>query len=129
MSNPKFFSGIESSTELSYAYTAENPVMIKNAGLGSSIGSSYYYLSRLRTEKGNKLLLIERFSVKNPKYNKPIIDMPNLHSGKPMLYGNGPLLDLYILIPQNELDTFKIYINPYSKGIVKIPIGLNFKSE
>jgi len=129
VSNPKFFSMIESTTDLSYGYSAENPVAIKNADLNNSIGSSYYYLSRLRTGKGNKLQLIQRFSVENPNYKKPAIALQNRYTGEPMSYGTGPILDLYILKPENESDTIKIYINPYLKGIVKIPSGLKFEKE
>ena len=116
VSNPKFFSMIESTTDLSYGYSAENPVAIKNADLNNSIGSSYYYLSRLRTGKGNKLQLIQRFSVENPNYEKPKVALQNRYTGEPLSYGTGPILDLYILKPENESDTIKIYINPYLKG-------------
>jgi len=129
VSNPKFFSTIESTTDLSYGYTAENPVAIKNADLNNSIGSSYYYLSRLRTEKENKLQLIQRYSVENPNYKKPTIALKNRFTGEPLNYGSGPILDLYILRPENETDTIKIYINPYLKGTVKIPSGLKFEKE
>lgn len=126
VSNPRFFSTIEPTTDLSYGYTPENPVTIKNADLNNSIGSSYYYLSRLRTEKGNKLQLIQRFSVENPNYKRPAVALQNRYTGEPLSYGTGPLLDLYILRPVNESDTIKIYINPYLKGTVKIPSGLKF---
>ena len=63
MSNPKFFGNMQKTEDLSYGYTAENPVTIKNADLGNSINSSYYYLSRLRTEEGDKFQLIMRYSV------------------------------------------------------------------
>ena len=129
VSNPKFFSTIDSTSDLSYGYTSENPVAIKNADLNNSIGSSYYYLSRLRTVKGNKLQLIQRFSVENPNYEKPKIALQNRYTGKPLRYGTGPILDLYMLNPENETDTIKIYINPYLKGIVKIPSGLTFEKE
>ncbi|MBP8945273.1 MAG: hypothetical protein KBG25_05130 [Paludibacteraceae bacterium] len=130
VSNPKFFSKIEPTTDLSYGYTAENPVTIKNMDLNNSISSSYYYLSRLRTEKGNKLQLIQRFSVENPNYEKPKIALQNRYTGEPLSYGTGrPILDLYILKPENETDTIKIYINPYLKGTVKIPCGLKFEKE
>ena len=129
-SNPKFFVNIQKTEDLSYGYTAENPVTIKNAGLGNSINSSYYYLSRLRTAKGNKLQLVMRYSVGNPNYKKPIINITkNIYTGEPLSYGTGPLLDLYILKPENENDTIKIYINPYLKGDVKIPYGLRFEKE
>lgn len=129
VSNPKYFSMIESTSDLSYGYTAENPVAIKNADLNNSIGSSYYYLSRLRTNKGNKLQLIQRSSVDNPNYEKPKFALLNRYTGVPLSYGSGPILDLYILRPENEPDTIKIYINPYVKGIVKIPSGLKFDKE
>ncbi len=127
--NQKFFSTVDPSLDPTYGYTAENPVTIKNADLGSSIESSYYFLSRLRTSEGNKLKLIIRYSIGNPNYKKPPIALVNRFTGEPLNYGTGPLLDKYILKPENELDTIKIYINPYLKGIVKIPKGLKFEKE
>ncbi len=127
--NPKFFSATTQTDDPSYGYTPENPITIKNGDLYNSIGSSYYYLSRLRTEKGNKLKLIQRFSVANPNYKKPAIPLTNRYTGQPLNYGTGPLLDLYILSPENENDTIKLYINPYLKGEIKIPVGLKFEDE
>jgi len=37
------------------------------------------------------------------------------------------MLDLYILKPENRQDTIKIYMNPYLKSTVKIPVGLKFE--
>ncbi len=129
VSNPKFFANTTNTEDPSYGYTAENPITIKNADLKNSIGSSYYYLSRLRTEKGNKLQLVQRFSVNNPNYKEPAIPLTNRYTGQPLSYGNGPLLDFYILVPENETDTFELYINPYKKGEVKVPVGLKFETE
>ena len=127
--NPKFFSKISQTEDETYGYTKENPVAIKNSGLGQSIESSYYYLSRLRTEKGNKLKLIVRYSVDNPNFKKPLLPMTDRYTGRQLNYGNGPLLDLYILKPENESDTIRIYINPYLKGKISVPHGLKFESE
>ncbi len=129
VSNPKFFANTTSTEDPSYGYTAENPITIKNADLKNSIGSSYYYLSRLRTEKGNKFQLVQRFSVNNPNYKEPAIPLTNRYTGQPLSYGTGPLLDFYILVPENETDTLKLYINPYLKGEVKVPVGLKFEIE
>ena len=129
VSNPKFFSTIGPTSDSSYGYTINNPVAIKNLDLNNSIGSSSYYISRLRTEKGNKFQLIIRYSVGNPNYKKPAIALQNRFTGEPLSYGTGPLLDLYILKAENETDTVKIYINPYYKGAVKIPVGLKFEKE
>ena len=128
-SNQKFFSEIESATDETYGYTAENPVTIKNADLNHSIGSSYYFISRLRTENGNQLELINRYSVDNPNYEKPAIALQNRYTGESLNSGTGPLLDLYILKPENEPDTIELYINPYVKGTVKVPVGLTFEKE
>ena len=111
ISNPKFFSNVEQSTDPTYGYTAENPIKIKNADLSNSINSSYYYLSRLRTYRGNKLNLIIQIATQNPKSHKFSI------------------IDKYLLKPENEVDTIRIYIDPYSKGVVKIPYGLTFENE
>lgn len=129
VSNLKFFSIIEPTTDTSYGYTAENPVAIKNGDLNNSIGSTYYYLSHLRTQKGNKLQLIMRYSVGNPNYKKPALALQNRYTGEPLSYGSGPLLDLYIFKPENETDTIRIYVNPYLKGTVKIPSGLIFEKD
>jgi len=125
--NTKLFSLVEPSTDPTYGYTAENPITIKNADLGNSINSCYYYLSRLRTPDNNRLLLIQRFSVGNPNYEKPAIALQNRYTGRPLNYGTGPLLDLYILRPENKQDTIKIYINPYLRGPIRIPVGLKFE--
>ena len=129
VSNPKFFANTTSTEDSSYGYTAENPITIKNADLNNSIGSSYYYLSRLRTEKGNQLQMVQRFSVNNPNYKKPAVPLTNRYTGQPLSYGTGPLLDYYIFVPENEADTIELYINPYLKGEVRVPIGLKFEKE
>jgi len=128
VSNPKYFANVTSIEDSSYGYTAENPIKIKNGDLNNSIRSSYYYISKLRTEKGNKLKLIQRYSVVNPNYKEPAVPLINRYTGQP-LNGNGPILDVYILVPEHETDTIKLYINPYKKGDVKIPVGLKFEFE
>ena len=127
VNNAKFFSSIEQSTDPTHGYSADNPITIKNADLGKSINSCYYYLSRLRTSDDKKFLLIQRYSVDNPNFKKPALDLQNRYSGQPLNYGTGPLLDLYILKPENNQDTVRIYINPYLKGPIRIPSGLNFE--
>lgn len=54
--------------------------------------------------------------------------MYNRYTGEP-LNGGGMILDQYNLKPENAPDTvIKIYINPYEKGIVLIPVGLKFEN-
>ena len=128
VNNPKYFANVTSIDDPSYGYTPENPITIKNGDFLNSIRSSQYYISKLRTEKGNKLKLIQRYSVVNPNYKEPAVPLINRYTGQP-LNGNGPILDLYILVPEQETDTIKLYINPYKKGDVKIPLGLKFDFE
>jgi len=47
----------------------------------------------------------------------------------PVNNGTGFGIDLYLLKPENEVDTIRIYINPYLKGEVKVPYGLEFEKE
>lgn len=129
VSNQKFFSEIPTATDSTYGYRRENPVTIKNGDLNNSIESSYYYLSRLRTEEGSSLELIQRFSVNNPNYKKPAVPFTNRITGDPLNYGTGPLLDLYLLKAKNEDDTVRLYINPYLKGNIRVPAGLIFEKE
>jgi hypothetical protein len=123
------FSSIEAANDSSYGYTAENPITIKNADLNSSINSSYYFLSQLRSNKGNRLEIIRRYSVDNPNYKKPAVPLVNRYTGEPLNYGTGPFLDYYLLKAVDESDTIKLYINPYYKGEIKVPVGLKFEKE
>ena len=129
VSNQKFFSEIEPTNDPSYGYTAENPVNIKNADLSTSIHSSYYYLSRLRSPHGNKMKVLVQYGVDNPNYRNKWSFIKNTYTGMPISNGTGLVIDLYLLKPENEVDTIRIYINPYLKGEVKIPYGLKFEKE
>jgi hypothetical protein len=129
VSNPKFFSTIEPGTDPSYGYTTKNPVTIRNGDLNNSIGSSYYYISRLRTKNGHMFKIISQSCVENPNYKKPAVPLQNRFTGEPLRNGTGPLLDRYLLKADNETDTVTIYINPYHKGKVQIPGGLLFEKE
>lgn len=124
--NHKYFAGMLNSTDQTYGYTMENPVLIKNADLDHSIGSSYYYLQHLRSGKGNKLVLLKRSAVFNPAYKKPGVELVNRYTGMP-INSESPVIDLYFLKAEYEPDTVKIYINPYKKGKVSIPVGLTFE--
>lgn len=125
--NPIYFSSLEQSVEENYGYTRDEPVEIKNGTLESSINSSYYFLSRLRTESGDSLTLVGRASVSNPNYKST--GLSNRYTGQP-IGGGGMLLDKYILTPaNNSSDTIILFINPYTKGEVKIPQGLKFVKE
>jgi hypothetical protein len=127
INNAKFFSNTEPSTDATYGYTEKNPITIKNADLSNSINSCYYYLSRLRTSDNQKLLLIQRYSIDNPDFREPAITLQNRYTGQILNNGTGPLLDLYILTPEDKSDTIKLYINPYLKSQIKIPMGLKFE--
>jgi hypothetical protein len=113
------------SNDKSYGYSATNPIKIKNCSLPQSINASLYYLSKLRTEQGEKLQLIQRYSVGNPNYKNRGIPI----RGGGTIGGSGPLLDLYIFQPKSGKDTVKIYVNTYEKDEVKVPLGLKFEEE
>lgn len=127
VSNQKYFSKIEPSDDKLYGYTAKNPIKIKNGDLQSSIESSYYFLSRLRTAGGQSFKLVYRATVDNPNYRST--PFTNRYTGMPIGYG-GMLMDKYYLIPaEGKPDTVIIFINPYVKSDIKIPMGLKFDKE
>lgn len=128
VSNSKFFAETQIATDSTYGYTDTNPIRIKNGDLNYSINSSYYYISRLRTIDDKPFELVGKKSVLNPKYEKPAIQMVNRYTGQP-INGNAMLLDKYYLLPKNSQDTVIIFINPYEKGIVQIPVGLKYEKE
>jgi hypothetical protein len=127
VSNTKLFSEVQITDDLTYGYTIEKPITIKNGDPQNSIRSSYYYLSRLRAESGNKLQLISRSSVINPNYREPAIPLYNRYTGQPLTQGEGMMIDLYVLVPENESDTIRLYINSYKKDEIKVPVGLKFE--
>lgn len=65
----------------------------------------------------------------NPNYKKTAIPQKNKHTGPPLIYGKGVLIDGYILVSENENDTIVLYVNPYLKGDVMIPVKLKFEKE
>ena len=118
---------MEHSEDEDYGYISTQPVEIKNGPLESSINSSYYFISRLRTEDGESMKLIGRSSVRNPHYKSTGLN--NRYTGQP-IGGDGMFLDRYVLTPANNPnDTIIIFINPYKKGEIKIPKGLKFEKE
>lgn len=125
--NTAYFSSITPSEDKDYGYTSKKPVEIKNGPLENSINSSYYFLSRLRTNNGGSLRIVDRASVINPNYKST--GLVNRHTGRP-IGGGGMLLDRYVIVPvSSTLDTIIIYINPYKVGEVKTPKGLKFEKE
>jgi hypothetical protein len=127
VSNQKFFSKIESSNDKDYGYTAKKPIKIKNGDEYSSIQSSYYFLSRLRTADGRGFKLIYQAAVGNPNYQST--PFTNRYTGMPIGFG-GMMLDKYCLVPnEGKQDTVILFINPFVKGDIKIPMGLKFEKE
>ena len=129
VSNPKYFSGLKKSNDHTYAYSSVNPVCIKKGDIYQSVDASYYFLSRLRTTRGEKLKLIKRVSVQNPVYKKPAFTFKNGFTGETLNYGKGPKLDVYYMLAPDRTDTIRIFINPYIKGKLMVPAGLSFEYE
>ena len=126
VSNEKYFRTVSEADRKSYGYDFRDPIKIKNGSLTSSINSSNYFLSKLKTDKGEPLKIVGRSSVINPNYKGSPIGLYNRNTGMP-IGGGGMILDEYHLLPRdNSVDTIKIYLNPYEKGEVKIPMGLKF---
>ena len=54
--------------------------------------------------------------------------MVNRYTGLP-INGNAMLIDKYYLLAQISQNTVTLFINPYEKGIVQVPVGLKYEKE
>jgi len=116
---------VESSSDQSYGYNIDNPIMIgqyshwqKNTEL------AYYYLSKLNKD-GHPLKMLMHYTVDKPK------DQPRKRESMSRLYGSGPsmggrFLDRWTMIPVGTNDTVDLYFDVEIKGEIKVPIGLTF---
>jgi hypothetical protein len=66
-----------------------------------------------------------RYSVADPKYNRSSAHLTNRFTGMP-LNGKLGLLDEYIFLISEKMDTIRIYVDIYNKGDLYIPKGLKY---
>lgn len=127
VSNAKLFQDVVPTDDKTYGYTEKNPVNVKNGGLESSIDASYYYISRLRTERGEKLKVLTRKSKPASGFKEYPMQPYSRRTGMPIGSGGGEIIDFYTLVTEDGRDTISLYLNAYRKGPAKIPAGLVFE--
>ena len=123
VSNPQLFSKAQPTTDTTYGYTADNPLLIKNGDMYSSMGAEKYFLQHLTTLNGERLLYVSRGSFSNPKYHSTGLENRYTHQA---IGGGGPILDEYTFLVENRGDTIKLYVNVYKSGTISVPVGLKY---
>ena len=119
------FAGMEQAVDDQYGYTAENPVRIGYyKDFGDNIALCKYYLFCLRTIDGERLLVLDRVSVDDPKYDPSHGGFLGLHSrGEPAV---GGILDEYTLVTESGKDSLQIYFDIYHNEPLAVPKGMTF---
>jgi hypothetical protein len=111
-------------TDSAYGYIVEKPLQMKQRNADKSIPYTYTFLSGLRTTSGQKLNLVSRGSLENPRAQKGRIK--NRFTGLP-LGGNLGILDRYTFITDRTGDTVVLFVDLYKKGILQVPAGLVYE--
>jgi hypothetical protein len=62
----------------------------------------------------------------NPTYKEPSIRINNRFTGMP-ISGKSGLLDKYVFLTSNTMDTISVFVDIYNKGTLMIPIGLKYE--
>ncbi len=124
----KEFSKLFNSTNTSYGYTAQNALRLKKGNQGKSISYSYSFLSGLKTQDNQTLILLFRAIVNDPNYKEPAIKINNRFTGMP-ISGKLGLLDKYVFLTSNTKDTIRIFVDVYNKGTLMLPIGLKYEDR
>ena len=121
----KVFESIGNSSDQSYGYNMDNPILIgqyshwqKNTDL------AYIYLSKLN-KNGQPLKMLLHATVDKPK------DQPRKRESIPRLYGTTPsmggrFLDMWRVLPEGTTDTIDLFFDVEISGDLKIPAGLSF---
>lgn len=123
VSNPQFFTKVQPTTDSTYGYTANNPLLIKNGDMYSSMDAEKYFLQRLTTLKDERLLYVSRGSFSNPKFHSTGLENRYTHQA---IGGGGPILDVYIFTVEGRGDTIQLYVNVYKSGTIAVPVGLKY---
>lgn len=116
------FSRMLVSQDSTYGYTAANPLKMKRGNQGKSIGYSYDFLTGLKTNDNGRLKFLKRITVRNPAKKSKGASKRKRENHS----GNDDALDKYVFVTSAK-DTVTIYVDLYSKGKLKIPIGLKYE--
>lgn len=124
----KDFTKLDTSTDSSYGYSAQNPLKLKKGNQGKSIINSEKFLSGLTTQDNQSLTYLFRATVGNPTYKEPKIKLNNRYTGMP-LNGKSGLLDKYVFLTSNTKDTVRLFVDIYNKGTLWLPMGLKYEQK
>jgi len=124
-STSALFTSLESSSDNTYGYSKDDPILIgQYSSWQKNTDLAYYYLSKLNKE-GSPLKMLLHATVDKP------IDQPGKRKPVPKLYGSsasmgGIFLDKWVMVPKGTTDTIALYFDVEIKGELKVPEGLTF---
>jgi hypothetical protein len=119
------FASLSLSEDSTYGYSNMNPLKMKKGNQQKSIEYSEKFLKGLITIDNHKLKYLMRYSIDDPKYNHSSVHLTDRFTGMP-LNGKLGLLDEYIFLVSERMDTIRIYVDIYNKGNLFIPKGLKY---
>ncbi|MBS0031872.1 hypothetical protein ACTJJ0_31425 [Chitinophaga sp. 22321] len=118
------FTRLQQSADSTYGYAADNPVRLKNGNTDKSIINGMNYLSGLVTANKQRLVLVTRSAVPDPRGKQAIVN--DRFTGGP-LNGKAGILDKYVFLTADTKDTITLFIDIYNKGAVMVPVGLRYE--
>lgn len=119
----KSFVRLQQATDSTYGYAADNPVRLKNGDTNKSIINEMNYLSGLITADKQRLVLLARTAVADPRARQ--VSVNDRFGGKP-LNGKEGILDKYVFLTADTNDTITLFIDIYNKEEVRLPVGLRY---
>jgi hypothetical protein len=124
-SNAQKLKNIRQATDSTYGYTLKNPVLISMGSTQKSEVAVYNYLNGIRRINGESFVVKSRTSVPNPKYKKQELEalLKKMRSGEQA----GIMIDVYKLESVVKGDTMTLYIDMYTDGDTKVPVGMVWK--
>jgi hypothetical protein len=117
-SSAQNFKKLAEATDSTYAYTANNPLKLKNGDPGESIVNTRNFIKVLKTKDDQDLVLLGRNSMPDPNF-KPSPDFLKD-------FGRGGILDRYTFVTSATRDTIRLYVDIYHKEKLMIPLGLKY---
>ncbi|MCA1752442.1 MAG: hypothetical protein ABR572_11435 [Cryomorphaceae bacterium] len=122
VSSSKYFEDIIRTDDQDYGYTPEKPIKMRNGSQPATMRTMYDFIGALKSENGNHLEMITRYSVENPNYEGRATNPATTKDPTPML-------DKILVVPKGEQDTLALYFNTFIPEEVKIPKGLELDSS
>lgn len=120
------FVKLPAATDSTYGRVPSNPIRLRKGDMGHSMANAMAYLAGLRTLDNQALRQIARWTVNDPTYEKPAMQLKVRATGLPVS-GKLGLLDKYTFLTSATQDTVVLYVDIYNRGALALPTGLKYE--